>query len=54
MSPSDGVQTTRPLCVFPKIARYTGSGDTNDAKNFTCFDDGVTENQMAAPQYLRN
>lgn len=33
-----GVAMTRPLCVFPKAARYTGRGDTNEASNFTCAD----------------
>lgn len=27
---------TRPLCPYPQVAKYSGSGDTNDAKNFTC------------------
>ncbi|HMJ87617.1 MAG TPA: tannase/feruloyl esterase family alpha/beta hydrolase [Vicinamibacterales bacterium] len=27
---------TRPLCAYPSIAAYTGSGDTNDAANFRC------------------
>jgi len=27
---------TRPLCAYPKVARYTGSGDVNDAANFAC------------------
>lgn len=27
---------TRPLCAYPKVPRYTGSGDTSDAANFTC------------------
>jgi len=27
---------TRPLCPYPKQARYTGSGDINDANNFSC------------------
>jgi len=27
---------TRPLCVYPKVARYKGSGDANDASNFQC------------------
>jgi feruloyl esterase len=30
------VKETRPLCAYPKIAKYKGSGDTNDASNFTC------------------
>jgi feruloyl esterase len=27
---------TRPLCAYPKVARYTGSGSTDDAANFSC------------------
>ena len=27
---------TRPLCAFPKVARYKGSGGLDDAANFTC------------------
>jgi Tannase and feruloyl esterase len=27
---------SRPLCAFPKYAQYTGQGDPNDAKSFTC------------------
>jgi feruloyl esterase len=27
---------TRPLCAYPKQARYAGSGDVDDARNFVC------------------
>jgi feruloyl esterase len=27
---------TRPLCPYPQIAIYSGSGDIDDAANFTC------------------
>jgi feruloyl esterase len=27
---------TRPLCAYPKVAKYKGTGDTNDAASFTC------------------
>ena len=27
---------TRPLCAFPKVAKYKGSGSTDDAASFTC------------------
>jgi feruloyl esterase len=27
---------TRPLCPYPEVAKYKGSGDTNTAANFTC------------------
>jgi len=33
---------TRPLCPFPKQARYNGSGSIEDAANFTCSDPGGT------------
>ncbi|MDB5456883.1 MAG: tannase/feruloyl esterase family alpha/beta hydrolase [Caulobacter sp.] len=27
---------TRPLCAYPKVARWTGGGSTDEAANFTC------------------
>jgi feruloyl esterase len=27
---------TRPLCPYPQVATYKGSGNTDDASNFTC------------------
>ena len=27
---------SRPLCPYPQLARYKGTGDTNDAANFAC------------------
>src|SRR3984957_2190136 len=30
------VDRTRPLCVYPKVAKYKGSGSVDDAANFTC------------------
>jgi feruloyl esterase len=30
------VDRTRPLCVYPKTASYTGSGSTDEAANFVC------------------
>ena len=34
---SSGVaDRTRPLCPYPQVARYTGSGSTDDEKNFAC------------------
>lgn len=32
------VTRSRPLCAFPQVARYTGSGSTDDAANFACVD----------------
>jgi feruloyl esterase len=33
---SKGVPITRPLCVYPAMARYKGRGDTNAAEDFEC------------------
>ena len=30
------VDRTRPLCAYPKEAKWSGSGSTDDAANFTC------------------
>jgi feruloyl esterase len=30
------VDMTRPLCVYPQVATYKGTGSTNDAANFVC------------------
>ena len=30
------IDRTRPLCVYPKAAKYAGSGSIDDAANFTC------------------
>ena len=27
---------TRPLCPHPLVAKYNGSGSTDDARNFSC------------------
>lgn len=38
LDPSQGVKMTRPLCPYPQIAKYRGTGDTNEAANFVCVD----------------
>ena len=30
------VERTRPLCPYPRVARYTGSGSTDEAERFRC------------------
>ncbi len=34
------VYRTRPVCAYPKVSRYKGSGDINDAANFACVEPG--------------
>lgn len=35
-STAGNVDRTRPLCPYPQIAQYKGSGSIDDAKNFVC------------------
>jgi feruloyl esterase len=44
------VQMTRPLYVFPNVAKYGGSGSTSIAANFTCVAD---EPGVATPASMR-
>jgi feruloyl esterase len=30
------VNRSRPLCAFPSVAHYIGTGSTDEAKNFRC------------------
>lgn len=34
------LKRSRPLCPYPQVARYTGSGGVDDAANFACRDPG--------------
>jgi feruloyl esterase len=34
--PSSPVIRTRPLCPYPQVAKYKGSGSTDEAANFVC------------------
>lgn len=34
--PAGGVARTRPLCPYPTFAKYSGSGSTDEAANFSC------------------
>lgn len=36
VAPVRGKTFTRPLCAYPQIAKYRGSGDATDAANFSC------------------
>jgi feruloyl esterase len=30
------IDRTRPLCPYPQVAKYKGTGSTEDATNFAC------------------
>jgi feruloyl esterase len=44
------VEMTRPLCPYPQIAKWTGTGSTDDAKNFVC---GASPHLSYVPKKLR-
>jgi len=35
---NDTIVRTRPICPYPKVARWNGTGSSDDAKNFTCVE----------------
>ena len=51
---TQSVQMTRPLCVYPNVARYKGTGDTNNEASFVCAPTvGRTDPaQVPAPEYI--
>lgn len=51
-NPAGGVAFTRPLCVFPKIAKYKGAGDPASATNWTCTNGPSGEVTEAADAVL--
>ena len=53
-NPALGVAFTRPLCVFPKVAQYKGSGNPNDAANWTCAQGLVNDTTEHADDVLRD
>ena len=50
----NGVTTsTRPLCPYPELPRYSGAGDPTKASSFACVaDSDRDDNQPPAPKYL--
>lgn len=51
--PAQGVAQTRPLCVFPQVARYRGQGDANDAASFDCVPGSDQANPLPASEFLK-
>ncbi len=47
------VEAERPLCSYPKIARYNGVGDPKVAASFICVEAPVGMIEFPAPEYLR-
>ena len=39
------VVRTRPLCPFGQVAKWNGSGSTDDAANFACVSETIATNR---------
>jgi feruloyl esterase len=37
-SPTGAIQRTMPLCPWPEVSKYNGTGDANSADSFSCVD----------------
>jgi hypothetical protein len=53
-NPANGIAFTRPLCVFPNIAKYKGSGNPADATNWTCVKEIANDATEDADEVLRD
>lgn len=61
-TPAEATLRTRPVFAYPKLARYTGTGDVNDARNYVAssgpeLDPAALKWEGArfmGPDYLRN
>jgi hypothetical protein len=53
-NPASGVAFTRPLCVFPNVAKYKGSGNASDAANWTCVEGLANDTTEDADAVLRD
>jgi hypothetical protein len=47
-NPGKGVQMTRPVCTYPQIAKYKGTGDTNDSSSFVCTAEAAVSSTVSA------
>lgn len=46
---ADGDPRTRPMCPYPQVAVYSGSGSIDDAANFTCEDPTAESDDGGGP-----
>jgi feruloyl esterase len=44
------VDRTRPLCPYPQVARYKGTGSIDDAANFACASPGASPKKTQTTQ----
>src|SRR5262249_1320097 len=36
LNPKSGTEMSRPLCPYPQVVKYKGTGNIHDAANFGC------------------
>ncbi len=48
-NPQSGIVRTRPLCPYPQVARWKGTGSTDDAANFVCVAPGPVSSGNKGP-----
>ncbi len=46
-------QSERPLCSYPKVAKYNGTGDPKLASSFTCSEAPIGRIEFPASKYLK-
>ncbi len=46
-------QSERPLCSYPKVAEYKGTGDPKSASSFTCSEAPIGRIEFPASKYLK-
>ncbi len=54
--PALGIEMMRPICPYPQMPKYSGSGDSNVASSFICTNSQFGQQgseQMPAPEYLQ-
>jgi hypothetical protein len=44
---------SRPLCAYPKVAVYKGTGDAADGNNLACTPTAGARYERPAPEYLK-
>jgi hypothetical protein len=45
---------TRPICAYPKVAQYKGTGDNTKAENYKCVAAPKARFTPPAPEYVVN
>jgi feruloyl esterase len=50
---NSAIDRTRPICPYPKVARWNTTGSSDDARNFTCVETASTSSNRSAKSKRR-